>query len=81
MEIAKEEKEAKEENKIIYEEILCEGEVNPPPLFGHSCALISKAKVAMFGGATGEKNKFTMVNDLYLFNLFKSEWIKIDSLI
>ena len=38
----------------------------------------SKTKVLIYGGATGDKGKYTMTGDTYLFNIFRNEWAKIE---
>jgi len=49
----------------------------PLPSFGHTVTPIAKTKVVLFGGATGESGKFAMTGDTYLFNLYRTEWTKV----
>ena len=46
----------------------------PKPSFGHTVTPISKTKVVIFGGATGDAGKYNMTGDTFIFNLFKLEW-------
>ena len=50
----------------------------PAPCFGPTAVMISKTKVLLYGGATGDKGKYTMTGDTYLFNIFRNEWAKIE---
>ena len=52
----------------------------PQPRFGHTSALVSKTKVVIFGGATGDTGKYTITGDTYSFDLIARFWRKIDGL-
>jgi len=66
-----------QEQGLEWEEITCEGSISPPPLFGHTSVVISKTKVAFFGGAMLENEKITMTNRTFIYNMFKNEWSEI----
>jgi len=50
----------------------------PPPSFGHTLSQISKTKVVLFGGATGDAGKYTMTDATYVYNVFKSSWTLLE---
>ncbi len=50
----------------------------PLPRFGHSITLISKTKVVLFGGATGDTGRYSMTGDTYLFNILTRTWVKLE---
>ena len=52
----------------------------PQASFGHSVAQISKTKIVLFGGATGDSGKYTMTDATYVYNVFKSSWALLDSI-
>ena len=63
-----------------WEEIESTGQP-PSASFGHTLCQISKTKVLLFGGATGEGGKYTMTDATYVFNLFKQTWINMNGII
>ncbi len=82
----------KKDNKFIYynknlnqsksmkdsmEELEVYGDV-PLPRFGHSITVVSKAKVVLFGGATGDTGRYSMTGDTYSLNLAKRCWTKLN---
>ena len=40
----------------------------PTPRFGHSITAISRTKVILFGGATGDTGRYAITGDTYLFD-------------
>ena len=59
-----------------WEKIKVEG--GPLPSFGHTATTIHKTKVILFGGAAGEAGKYNMTGETYLYNIPKTQWIKIE---
>ena len=55
------------------EELEVYGEV-PQARFGHTITLVSKTKVVLFGGATGDTGKYSMTGETYLFNILTKTW-------
>jgi hypothetical protein len=53
------------------------GEV-PQARFGHTITLVSKTKVVLFGGATGDTGKYSMTGETYLFNILTKTWSKLN---
>ena len=53
----------------------------PPPCFGCTACSISKSKIILFGGAVGEEGKYSMSGNVYLFNVFKNEWNKLERIL
>ena len=49
----------------------------PQARFGHTIASVSKTKVVLFGGATGDTGKYQMTADTFLFNVQKKQWTKL----
>ena len=49
----------------------------PLPSFGHTATQISKTKIILFGGATGEADKYVMTDATYIYYLFKKVWSKL----
>ena len=41
--------------------------------------LVSKSKVILFGGATGDTGKYIITGDTYAFDLIGFRWSKLDS--
>ena len=60
------------------EELEVYGEV-PMARFGHTITLVSKTKVVLFGGATGDTGKYSMTGETYLFNILTKTWGKLIS--
>lgn len=50
----------------------------PSPRFGHTVNLISKSTIVVFGGAISTPINFTMTADLYLYNIEKNVWKKLE---
>jgi len=50
----------------------------PQARFGHTMSLVSKSKVVLFGGATGDTGKYAITGDAYSFDLLARFWRKID---
>ena len=53
------------------------GEV-PLARFGHTITQVSKSKVVLFGGATGDTGKYVITGDTYSFDLVSNKWAKLD---
>lgn len=53
------------------------GEV-PLARFGHTITQISKSKIVLFGGATGDTGKYIITGDTYSLDLIQSKWTKLD---
>lgn len=50
----------------------------PQARFGHTITLVSKTKVVLFGGATGDTGKYSMTGETYLFNILTKTWSKLN---
>lgn len=59
------------------EELDVFGEI-PQARFGHTITLVSKTKVVLFGGATGDTGKYSMTGETYLFNILTKTWSKLN---
>lgn len=59
------------------EELEVFGDV-PMARFGHTITLVSKTKVVLFGGATGDTGKYSMTGETYLFNIMTRTWSKLN---
>ena len=59
------------------EELDVYGEI-PQARFGHTITLVSKTKVVLFGGATGDTGKYSMTGETYLFNILTKTWSKLN---
>ena len=46
--------------------------------FGHTITLVSKTKVVLFGGATGDTGKYSMTGETFLFNILTKTWSKLN---
>jgi Galactose oxidase, central domain len=53
----------------------------PQARFGHTITLVSKTKVVLFGGATGDTGKYSMTGETYLFNILSKTWSKLNGTI
>ena len=53
------------------------GEV-PLARFGHTVTQVSKSKVVIFGGATGDTGKYIITGDTYVLDLIGSKWSKLE---
>ncbi len=51
---------------------------NPFPRFGHTLSQITKTKVLLFGGATGNTGKYSINSDVYLYEISLKKWRKLD---
>ena len=60
-----------------WEAIAPTGEIPPPGIFAHTITSISKNKLVLFGGCLYISGKYITVNDSYLLNPFRNEWIKL----
>ena len=49
----------------------------PLPRFGHSITMVSKTKVVLFGGATGDTGRYSMTGDTFIFNALPRTWVKL----
>jgi len=49
------------------------GEV-PLARFGHTITLVSKTKIVLFGGATGDTGKYVITGDSYNFCMMSNKW-------
>ena len=63
------------QNKV--EKVDTFGEV-PLARFGHTITQISKTKVVLFGGATGDTGKYVITADCYYLCLMTFKWSKLD---
>ncbi len=59
------------------EEFQTSGE-SPLPRFGHTVTIVSKTKVILFGGATGDVGKYAITGDTFLLDLVTKKWRKLD---
>lgn len=50
----------------------------PAPRFGHTITAVSKSKVVLFGGATGDTGRYSIVGDTYSYDCLTRTWVKID---
>ena len=46
---------------------------------GHTITLVSKNKAVMFGGATGDTNKYSITGDTYSLDLTTRTWTKLEA--
>lgn len=71
-----------QDEKFI-EKVECEGDI-PLPKFGHTCCLISRDKLIIFGGASGEKGDYMITNDTFLLTMQESPpsfiWSRLESI-
>ena len=49
------------------------GEV-PQARFGHTITIVSKQKVVLFGGATGDTGKYSMTGETFMYNILSKTW-------
>ena len=52
------------------------GEI-PQARFGHTITIVSKAKVVLFGGATGDTGKYSMTGETFMYNILNKAWQKL----
>ena len=57
----------------VVEALEVNGEV-PQARFGHTITIVSKAKVVLFGGATGDTGKYSMTGETFLYNILNKTW-------
>ena len=50
----------------------------PSPRFGHSITLVSKTKAVLFGGATGNTEKYSITGETFLFDFTTRKWSKLE---
>ena len=62
------------------EELDVYGDV-PQARFGHTITLVSKTKVVLFGGATGDTGKYSMTGETYLFNILTKTWTQLNGIV
>ena len=60
----------------IVEELEVNGDI-PQARFGHTITIVSKAKVVLFGGATGDTGKYSMTGETYMYNILNKAWQKL----
>lgn len=51
---------------------------SPLPRFGHTMTPISKTKIILFGGATGDTGRYSITGDTYCFDIVTRTWTKLD---
>ena len=49
----------------------------PQARFGHTITIVSKAKVVLFGGATGDTGKYSMTGETFMYNILNKAWQKL----
>lgn len=57
----------------IVEEVEVNGDI-PQARFGHTITIVSKTKVVLFGGATGDTGKYSMTGETYMYNILNKAW-------
>ena len=62
------------------EEVEINGDI-PQARFGHTITLVSKTKVVLFGGATGDTGKYSMTGETFLFNILARTWSKLNGIL
>ena len=51
----------------------------PPARFGHTMTAVSKNKIVLFGGATGDTGKYSITADAYCLDLLSCQWTRLDT--
>jgi len=51
---------------------------NPFPRFGHTLSQLTKTKILLFGGATGNTGKYSINSDVFLYDQQFKKWRKLD---
>ena len=51
---------------------------SPFPRFGHTLSQISKSKILLFGGATGNTGKYSINSDVFIFEIPSRKWRKLN---
>lgn len=64
---------------MSFEKIQVFGNV-PSPRFGHTCTVLSKNKIVMYGGATGNTGQFSITDNTYLLEMANKFWKKLESI-
>ena len=59
-------------NQVV-EALEVNGEI-PQARFGHTITIVSKAKVVLFGGATGDTGKYSMTGETFMYNILNKAW-------
>jgi hypothetical protein len=57
----------------VVEALDVNGEI-PQARFGHTITIVSKAKVVLFGGATGDTGKYSMTGETFMYNILNKAW-------
>lgn len=57
----------------VVEALEVNGEI-PQARFGHTITIVSKAKVVLFGGATGDTGKYSMTGETFMYNILNKAW-------
>ena len=60
-------------NSQVVEALDVNGEI-PQARFGHTITIVSKAKVVLFGGATGDTGKYSMTGETFMYNILNKAW-------
>ena len=60
----------------VVEGLEVNGEI-PQARFGHTITIVSKAKVVLFGGATGDTGKYSMTGETFMYNILNKSWQKL----
>ena len=60
----------------VVEAVEVNGEV-PQARFGHTITSVSKSKVVLFGGATGDTGKYSMTGETFIYNILNKSWQKL----
>ena len=50
----------------------------PLARFGHTLTQVSKSKIILFGGATGDTGKYVITGDTYSFDVIACKWMKLE---
>jgi len=53
---------------------------NPLPRFGHTMTPISKTKVILFGGATGDTGRYSITGDTYSYDMGTRTWSRLENI-
>ena len=57
----------------VVETLEVNGEI-PQARFGHTITIVSKSKVVLFGGATGDTGKYSMTGETFMYNVLNKAW-------
>ena len=60
----------------VVEAMEVNGEI-PQARFGHTITIVSKQKVVLFGGATGDTGKYSMTGETFMYNILSKTWQKL----